>query len=131
MYRWKNQVVRGIKTALACAPAICILISAGGKALASGKRDPFIPLVTSDGRLIQPAVPYGEDDVRLEGFIYDQTGSSLAIINGAVAGVGDSVRGFRVIKIEADKVTLMKDGELKEMLLQKKKEGSFGQDKGR
>ena len=63
--------------------------------------------------------------MRLEGLIYDDNGPSLAVLNGAVAGVGDSVRGYRVIKITENKVTLMKDGELKELPLQKKKEESF------
>ncbi|MFA5320729.1 MAG: hypothetical protein WBE75_00195 [Candidatus Omnitrophota bacterium] len=96
----------------------------------SGKgRDPFIPLVTPEGRIIQPAVPYGEGDIRLEGLIYDENGSSLAIVNGAVARIGDTVRGYRVIKIEENKVVLMKDGELKEIPLQKKKEESFDRER--
>jgi len=106
---------------------ICFVLADtfSGKVFAAKKRDPFIPLVTPEGRIIQPAVSYGDEDVRLEGLIYDENGSSLAIVNGAVARIGDTVRGYRVIKIEKDKVVLMKDGELKEIPLQKKKEESF------
>ncbi|MFA5430335.1 MAG: hypothetical protein WC329_04180 [Candidatus Omnitrophota bacterium] len=119
--------IQGIKLFLfAGLPLAVVCFSPTGSAAApAGKRDPFIPLVTPEGRLIQSAAAPGEGEVRLEGLIYDENGPSLAVLNGAVAGVGDSVRGYRVIKITEDKVTLMKDGELKELALQKKKEESF------
>ncbi len=129
----RNPDMNAIRLLLAAGlPAVFLWCAGTGEAgAAAGRRDPFIPLVTPEGRLIQPALSRGEGDVRLEGLIYDENGSSLAIINGAVAGVGDSVRGYRVIKIAENKVTLMKDGELKELLLQKKKEESFDYDKKR
>ena len=110
---------------------LCVVIMGplSGNASSGKRRDPFIPLVTPEGRIIQPAVPYGEGDIRLEGLIYDENGSSLAIVNGAVARIGDTVRGYRVIKIEENKVVLMKDGELKEIPLQKKKEESFDRER--
>ena len=119
--------IKGIKLFLSAGlplAVICFSVAVGAAAPA-GKRDPFIPLVTPEGRLIQSAAAPGEGEVRLEGLIYDDNGPSLAVLNGAVAGVGDSVRGYRVIKITENKVTLMKDGELKELPLQKKKEESF------
>lgn len=98
-------------------------------AAAAKKRDPFIPLVTPEGRLLQPLNPAPEGDLRLEGLIYDDNGSSLAIVNGAVARIGDTVCGYRVIKIEQDKVLFMKDGQMTEISFkQKKKEGPPDED---
>ncbi|MDD3983415.1 MAG: hypothetical protein WC583_05920 [Candidatus Omnitrophota bacterium] len=125
--RLRTTGIKGIKLFLSAGlplAVVCFSVAVGAAAPA-GKRDPFIPLVTPEGRLIQSAAAPGEGEVRLEGLIYDDNGPSLAVLNGAVAGVGDSVRGYRVIKITENKVTLMKDGELKELPLQKKKEESF------
>lgn len=89
---------------------------------AKNKRDPFIPLVTSDGRLLkleQEETP----ELSLEGIIYDKSGLSYAIINGEVRKIGDIVNGYQVLKIEENKVILIKEGQLSEVELNKK-EGS-------
>lgn len=86
---------------------------------AQGKRNPFIPLVTPDGRFLnleQEAAPEG---LSLEGLIYDRYGRSYAVVNGAVVGVGDTVGDYQVLKVEKTRVIFIKDGEPKEIELKK------------
>lgn len=89
---------------------------------ARGKRDPFIPLVTPDGRLIN--LDKDEEATKglgLEGIMYDKHGRSYAIVNGRVVKVGDEISGYQVLKIEKNKVIFIRDGQPTEVEL--KKEG--------
>ena len=86
---------------------------------AEGRRDPFMALVTPDGRLINLEPTSGETKLVIGGIIYDENGSSYAIINGEVVSVGDYILGYDVISIEENKVILMKDNEQTEYLLEK------------
>ncbi|GEM_PF-441453 len=74
----------------------------------SNTRDPFVSLVTKDGRV---AVGYGViksvDDIKLEGIVYDPGRDSIAIINGLVLKENDTFSNLKLIKIEADKVTIL------------------------
>lgn len=82
-----------------------------------GRRDPFLPLVSSEGYLIN-AEPYSDaSEVKVEGIIYDPRGNSFAIINTQVVRIGEKVGAFEVLKIEKDKVTLLKDTEKFEIYL--------------
>ncbi|MFA5200036.1 MAG: hypothetical protein WC442_03900 [Candidatus Omnitrophota bacterium] len=78
-----------------------------------GKRNPFIPLVTSEGRLLkldkQDASSTG--GLIIEGIIYDKLGRSFAIVNSDVVAIGDSVGDYQVLKIFDNKVVFIKDGE--------------------
>ena len=88
-----------------------------------GKRNPFIPLVTEDGRLVnldKVEVPVG--DVSVEGIIFDKKGRSYAIVNGKVVGIGDAIAGYEVLKIESTKVLFIKDGQIKEFIMHKEGE---------
>lgn len=80
---------------------------------AKGKRNPFIPLVTPEGRLIkldkQESASSG--GLSVEGIIYDKQGRSFAIVNTEVVGVGDKAGDYQVLKIYEDKVVFIKDGE--------------------
>lgn len=80
---------------------------------AKGKRNPFIPLVTPEGRLIkldkQETASTG--GLLVEGIIYDKHGRSFAIVNAEVLGVGDMVEEYQVLKIYENKVVFIKDGE--------------------
>jgi len=80
---------------------------------AKGKRNPFIPLVTPEGRLIkldkQEVVSTG--GLAIEGIIYDKQGRSFAIVNAQVLGVGDMAQDYQVLKIYENKVVFIKDGE--------------------
>jgi len=77
-----------------------------------GKRNPFIPLVTPEGRLLkldkQEATTV--DGLAIEGIIYDQFGRSFAIVNTNVVGIGDIVGDYQVLKIQDNKVIFIKDG---------------------
>ena len=87
-----------------------------------GRRDPFIALVTPDGRLInlEPAGP--DTQISLGGIIFDQEGTSYAIINGEVVSVGDSIFGYTVFKIEKNRAILFKDDKPIEFILEKEEE---------
>ncbi len=88
---------------------------------AKGKRDPFIALVTPDGRLLKLDQEEGAGGLSLEGIIYDKNGMSYAIVNGQIVKVGDMVAKYQVLRIEKNKVIFIKEGEQTEIEL--KKEG--------
>lgn len=78
---------------------------------AKGKRNPFIPLVTSDGRLLKLEPQEGQINLTLEGIIYDKIGTSYAIVNSQILKVGDTIDEYRLLKIEEERVVFMKDGQ--------------------
>lgn len=82
---------------------------------AKGKRNPFIPLVTSDGRLIKLDKEEARGELWIEGIIYDKNGRSYALINGMVVEVGGAVGDYQVLKIEANKVIFIKEGQVTEV----------------
>lgn len=72
-----------------------------------GKRDPFIPIVTDDGRILDlDTVSNKEGTVRIEGIIYDPQGVSYTIINSMILKVGDWVAMYQVVDIQPKKVIL-------------------------
>ena len=83
-----------------------------------GKRDPFIPLISSTGYLIN-LEPENNATLRLEGVMYDPQGDSMAIINGALVRVGENVGDAVVSSIEPNKVTVIKDNQKVEIELRK------------
>jgi len=86
---------------------------------AEGRRDPFMALVTRDGRLINLEPAEDEAKIVLGGIIYVENGISYAIINNEVVGVGDYIMGYTVFSIDENKVVLIKDGEELEYVLEK------------
>ena len=88
---------------------------------AHGKRNPFISLVTPEGRLLkldkQEATSSG--GLTIEGIIYDKLGRSFAIVNTEVVGIGDSVGDYQVLNIYENKVIFIKNGEPLEVELTK------------
>ena len=88
---------------------------------AKGKRDPFIPLVTPDGRLVKLEKEESVVGLLVEGVIYDEHGLSYAIVNGEVVGVSDKAGDYQVLKIEKNKVIFIKGGQTLEIEL--KEEG--------
>jgi hypothetical protein len=77
-----------------------------------GKRNPFMPLVTSDGRLVKLEDEVEKDiELSLEGIIFDKNGMSFALVSGEVARVGDFVGAHQVLRIDKDKVIFVKDGQ--------------------
>lgn len=83
------------------------------------KRDPFIPLVTADGRLLKLEQEEGIAGLALEGIIYDRQGLSYAIVNGEIVKVGDAIGDCQVLKIEKNKVIFIKEGQSTEVELKK------------
>ena len=86
-----------------------------------GKRNPFIPLVTQEGRLMKLDKEEAKGDLTIDGIIYDKYGKSFAIVNGSVVGIGDAVGGYQVLRVEENKVIFIKEGQIVEVDL--KKEG--------
>lgn len=88
---------------------------------AKGKRNPFIPLVTPDGKFIKlDTDEEGEKKgLKLEGIIYDKSGISFALINGNSVKTGDFVEDFQVLKIEKNRVILIKEGITSEIEIKK------------
>jgi hypothetical protein len=93
-------------------PVTCSLLFAQDQFVydPKGKRDPFIPLVTPEGRLLNLDTEQSKGTLNLEGIIYDEKGISYAIVNGAVVKIGDTIEGSQVLKIENNKVVFIKDG---------------------
>ncbi|MFC1658590.1 hypothetical protein ACFL1D_04295 [Candidatus Omnitrophota bacterium] len=85
----------------------------------AGRRDPFMALVTPDGRLINLEPVGDEEKVLLGGIIYEEDGNSFAIINGEVVSAGDYVLGYSVLRIDKNKVIMVKDGKETEYILEK------------
>ena len=89
-----------------------------------GKRNPFIPLVGKDGRLMRldKEQERGASDLLVDGIIYDKQGVSFALVNDRVVGVGDYAGDYRVLKIQDDKITFLKGDQLKEVPINKEGE---------
>jgi len=88
---------------------------------AKGKRNPFIPLVTPEGRLLKLDKQDNstQQGLAIEGIIYDKFGRSFAIVNANVVGIGDMVGDFQVLKILENKVIFIRNGEPLEVELNK------------
>ena len=89
----------------------------GVKYDAKGKRDPFIPLVTPDGRLLKLEKEETASGLLLEGIIYDEHGLSYAIVNSEVVRISDKIGDYQVLKIEKNKVIFIKSGQTLEVEL--------------
>lgn len=89
---------------------------------AQGRRDPFIPLVTSDGRLLKLDAKETKGQLTIEGIIYDEKGISYAIVNNVIVKIGDNIEGYQVLKIEADRISFIKEGNVSELKLLKEAE---------
>lgn len=86
---------------------------------AKGKRNPFIPLVTSDGRLLSLDRQQSKGDLLIEGIIYDKQGRSFALVNGTVVSIGDTVGDYQVLRIEEGRVIFLKEGQAFEAEIKK------------
>lgn len=82
-------------------------------------RNPFVPLVTPDGRLLQLEKTQKKSELSLEGIIYDEQRLSYALINGLVVKVGDFIGDYQILKIQKDRVILIRDGQTQEIGLKK------------
>jgi hypothetical protein len=89
---------------------------------AKGRRNPFTPLVTADGRLLKSGAEEESGGLLLEGIIYDKRGSSYAIVNAEIVKIGDKIGDYQVLKIQENKVVFIKEGEPLEIELKKEEE---------
>jgi uncharacterized beta-barrel protein YwiB (DUF1934 family) len=77
--------------------------------------------VTNDGKFLQLEKEETPTGLILEGIIYDKNGISYVLVNGAVAKVGDFILDYQVLKIEENKVILIKEGQITELQLKRGK----------
>lgn len=74
---------------------------------AEGMRDPFMALVTKDGKL---NVVYGTinsiNDIKLEGIIYDPNGDSIVILNDEVLKKDQSSNNITILDIQRNNVKI-------------------------
>lgn len=79
---------------------------------AEGRNDPFLPLVSKDGKL---TVTYGVinsiNDVILEGILYDPAGESVVVLNDIILKENDQVGRIKVKRIENNYVILIYENE--------------------
>lgn len=75
-----------------------------------GKRDPFLPLVTETGQILE-LEPKETTSLNLEGIIFDEKGKSLAVINGVVLEKGEAFDNYLVFEIKEDEVILIRGSE--------------------
>ena len=78
----------------------------GGVYSAKGKRDPFVPLITSSARVSTVAGLIGVEtleDLVLEGVVQDaDPKKSVAVANGTVLKEGDEAGSVKLLKIQPD-----------------------------
>jgi hypothetical protein len=86
-----------------------------------GKRDPFVPLVSSTGMVVTYDEDLAVNDLVLEGIVADASGNNAAIVNGKVVKVHDQVGPYIVDVIAVDHVELLKGAE--KFILKLKKGG--------
>jgi len=92
-----------------------------------GKRDPFIPLITDKptGGIIGLMGVEGIDDIILEGIVWEEDGSSLAILNGTILKEGEEVGNLKLSEIKPTKITLIINKEEHIIELIKEEEENF------
>jgi len=78
------------------------------------KRDPLMPLVTSTGELIKFNSELSSSDLSLEGIMSTSNDEGIAMINGNLLTLGDTIGPFTVVEITQYYVVLTKgDKEIK------------------
>lgn len=75
-----------------------------------GLRDPFLPLVTEGGALVNYDRDPVVSELVLEGIVFDGS-RSLAVINGEIFQQGQKVGLYLLDRIESESVLLSRDGE--------------------
>jgi hypothetical protein len=73
-----------------------------------GKRDPFVPLVSSSGMVVTYDEDLSVNDLVLEGIVADASGNNAAIVNGKVVKAHDQIGPYVVDVIAIDHVEFLK-----------------------
>jgi hypothetical protein len=76
-----------------------------------GKRDPFVPLVSSAGVVISYDQNLSVNDLDLEGIVGDPSGHNVALVNGKIVKLNDQVGPYMVSAIDLDHVEFLKGTE--------------------
>ncbi|MBF0570775.1 MAG: hypothetical protein HQL12_02765 [Candidatus Omnitrophica bacterium] len=76
-----------------------------------GKRDPFVPLVSSAGMVVTYDEDLSVNDLVLEGIVADASGNNIAIVNGKIVKARDQVGSYVVDVIAVDHVEFLKGTE--------------------
>ena len=76
-----------------------------------GKRDPFVPLVSSAGLVVTYDQDLSVNDLALEGIVAGSSGDNAAIVNGKVVRNGDQIGPYVVDVIAVDHVEFLKGTE--------------------
>ena len=84
-----------------------------------GRRDPFWPLVNSNGAILNYESEFLITDLALEGIMAGTDGGNMAIINGRVLRANDSIGQFVVGDIAEDSIILRKGKQKFELKLKK------------
>lgn len=95
-----------------------------------GRRDPFVPLVNREGLFFEPEVrkenivsdSAADNALSLEGIVYEEGGSSCAVINSEIVQSGDKIGDYQVLEVQKQKVVLGKAEEILELELKKEDE---------
>jgi hypothetical protein len=115
-----KRIARGICFLILAATAVVPAAAQEFIYDSEGRRNPFIPLVTPDGRFQKLEADERKaesEDIKLEGILFDKYGISYAIVNGMVSKTGDVVGEFQILKIEEKKVIFMREGQEKTLEL--------------
>lgn len=75
------------------------------------KRDPFLPLVTETGQIIDLEPKETASSLYLEGIIFDKKGESFAIINGDVFRKDEAISDYLIFDIKPREVILIRGNE--------------------
>jgi len=84
-----------------------------------GRRDPFWPLVSSSGVILNYDSEFLITDLALEGIMAGEDGENYAIINGRILKVSDAIGQFIVEAIDDDRIVLKKGRQKFELKLKK------------
>ncbi|MFP4472339.1 MAG: hypothetical protein ACLFPX_00520 [Candidatus Omnitrophota bacterium] len=94
-------------------------VSAGYQYDDHGQRDPFWPLITRNGTILNYDHDLTVSDMNLQGIMADARGEAIAIINGMIVKKGDLIGLFEVRMISDTKVQLKKGEETIHLTLPK------------
>ena len=79
---------------------------------AHGKRDPFVPLVTTIMKSAASGLLGVEniDELSIEGVVFDPTHGSIIIVNGAILKEGETLGNVKVLEIKPEGAKFLVNG---------------------
>ena len=103
----------------------CAVLPLGwAKDLPTEQRDPFVPLITPEGKRLDLAEEQHVDAgleklsrITFQGIVMDESKGSYAILNGHIVKEQEEIDGIKVIKIEPNIVTIVVEGKQYQIVL--------------